>query len=953
MISGSQSRSVFTLVWILILTAVIAVSIVIGMGYRIVSDLNAQKDEIRTELVENRGVVERLQTLAAQIRSESLTLFYEPDQNNLHNETVHHYSTVLQPLLARLDDDSSQSLVGSQQAIEKLNLLTGQADDWHCRYRQVQQDYLQGGQLSHVRGLLQQLGSSADILLGQQRLSEAVQVRRWRLTASTEARDIAAKILEKRGERWFPLLAEVKAEVDSLARQVEMLASTAQVDHLADIRDNLLKPGLEHLERNLLIMEEEQVLPVGSTSHALEDLKISLFGEGYRIEPKLQTVIADGGFYQLCRDRLQLHQQRMGLEKELQQSYVALENLNAYLLQLTQKRIQTLAQQAEQRVGQVFEQIKIGGGVVLLLFIGLGGLISILVRRQIRQLALLQRHKELILHAAGDGIVGLDGLGRTTFVNPAAAQLLGFEVDELIGENFSEMMPVVREDGDFLSDGEHPVRESLCLTAGEVCRSDLEYFQRRDGSLFSAQYVCTPLIDENGHNEGAVLIFKDITEQQQVKQRLQEKKRLLDHMANHDVLTGLPNRRLFKDRLYHAIERAKRMSSNMSVFFIDLDRFKKINDSLGHEVGDKLLSAVAQRLQQNIRRSDTLARLGGDEFVVVLEDSAATHQAAVQARTLMDELAKVFEIDSHRLFMSASIGISRYPHDAEDATGLMTSADAAMYYAKAHGKNNFQFYTPEMNARAQEFLQLETRLRDAVAQKEFVLLYQPQIDMRDRSLVGVEVLLRWNHPELGVVSPDDFIPLAEETGLIIPIGEWVLQTVCEQNQQWLAQGITPVRVAVNISAVQFYSDLQATVERVLEQTAMSADLLELEITESMLMEDDSRATSLLNSLKEKGIHLSIDDFGTGYSSLSYLKRLPVDKLKIDRSFVCDMTENDNDAAIVTSIIALGGNMNLEVIAEGVELIEQEHLLREHGCYIGQGYFYAKPMKAEEFVEWLC
>ncbi len=954
MSSGSPSRSVFILVWILILIAVVAVFAVIGMGYRIVTNLNTQKDGVHIELIENRGVVERLQTLAAQIRSESLTLFYESDQENSHTITVHHYTSVLLPLLERLDDNHSLALSPFQQTIEELNLLTDQADNWCCRYRQVRQDYLQGGQLAHVRRLLQRLRSFADICLGRQRLDEAIQIRRWRLMPAAEAKKIATKILEKREKRWFPLLSEIKTDVDSLARQTEMLAGTTQIDHLTDVRDNLLKPGLERLEHNLLILEEEekQVLPADNAMQIFEDLKISLFGKGYRIDPQHQTVIVNGGLYQLCTDRLQLQQQRIMLEKMLQQHYVKLENLNAYLSQLMQKRLAILAQQTEQQLGQALEQAQVGGTAVLLLFVSLGALISIRVRRQVLQLALLQRHNELILHTAGDGIVGLDSKGHTTFVNTAAAQLLGFDADELLGQYFSKLMPIACENGYLLPESDHPAYQSLRLAEGEVSRSDLEYFQRRDGSLFAAQHVSTPLIGQNGDNEGAVLVFKDITEQQQVKQSLQKKKHLLEHMVNHDIMTGLPNRRLFKDRLTHAIERAKRTSSKISVFFIDLDRFKKINDSLGHEVGDKLLFAVAQRLQRNIRSSDTLARLGGDEFVIILEESATSLQANTLANKLLHKMEKVFEIDKYHLSVSASIGISCYPQDAEELSGLMSCADVAMYYAKAHGKNNFNFYTPEMNARARELQELEIQLRDALVKKQFILYYQPQIDMRDRSLIGAEVLLRWNHPELGIVSPDDFIPLAEETGLIIPIGKWVLQTACEQNQQWLAQGVTPLRIAVNISVIQFQSDLQATVNQILAQTTMPADLLELEITESMLMENDGQIITMLNSFKKKGIHISIDDFGTGYSSLNYLKRLPVDKLKIDRTFIRDATHDDNDAAIATSIIDLGRNMNLEVIAEGIEQLEQEHFLREQGCYLGQGYFYAKPMPAGKFFAWL-
>jgi diguanylate cyclase (GGDEF)-like protein/PAS domain S-box-containing protein len=936
------------LVWVLIVVAIIASLALIGLGYNLVTDLSAERDQVHQELINKQAKVENLQTLLAEIRSESLKLFYEQDQSNHHNETVHLYSSLLVSFIGQFDQDENEPLLRCQRALEDLNLFTDRADQWASLYRQVHQRYVQGTEIMAVRRLLERLHTTADMLQGQQRLKEAVLIRRWRNIPNRSAEEIATQILETRGERWFPLLREVKAEVDSLARQVEMLASATRHDQLDDIRDNMLKPGLERLERNLHILSEEGVLPTSESSHLLEQIKVQLFGDEYRINQTYQTVLVSGGLYRLYEEHLELQQQRITLEQSLQHSYIGLENLNVALAQLTQERLDQLGRQTEQWLAAAMLKIQHGAFWMLLLFVVLGGVISVLVKRQVRQLALLQRHKELILNAAGDGIVGVNEKGRATFVNPAAARMLGFEINELLDSCVVECVPVVDAGGEVMAEQDHPVCQTFRLDAGESARSDLDCFRRRDGSTFSVEYVATPLIGPGGEHEGAVLVFKDLTRQQLAEKRLQEKKDLLNHVSNHDSLTGLPNRRLFKDRLYHAIERAKRNSSKMSVLFIDLDRFKKINDSLGHEVGDKLLMAVARRLQGHLRRSDTLARLGGDEFVIILEETARAHLAAVQARNLIHALSEVFEIDSHRLFVTASVGISRFPHDAQDVTGLMTSADAAMYYAKSHGRNSFQFYTPEMNGRAQEFLELETQLRDAMKKDQFELYYQPQYDMRTRTPTGVEVLLRWNHPELGVVSPADFIPLAEETGLIVPLGEWVLNQACCQNRQWEDEGLIPLRVAVNISTVQFHSDLSATVERVLEESGMLPELLELEITESMLMEDDRKTIDLLQELKRKGVHLSIDDFGTGYSSLNYLRRLPVEKLKIDRSFISEVVNSESDAAIAGSIIALGQNMNLQIVAEGVEDQDQEAFLLERKCVIGQGYHYAAPMKAEAF-----
>nr|WP_320049460.1 EAL domain-containing protein [uncultured Desulfuromonas sp.] len=948
----SPSRSVFMLVWLLIATAVVAVVALMGLGYDLVTDLSVERAEVHRELIDKRATVERLQTLLAEIRSESLKLFYEQDQPNRHDEAVHRYSRVLLPFITSFDTPDNESLERCQSALEDLNRFTDRADQWASRYHEVYHECLDGGGLIRIRRLLRQLHAISDILQGRQRLDEAVLIRRWRQKESGSVEQIAQQLIDKRQERWFPLLREIRSEVDSLAQQVEQLAGSTRRDQLMDIRDNMLKSGLERLKRNLVILVEDKVLEDATSLDFLETLQVELFGSDYRIDPGHQTVIVTGGLYALHEERIKLLRERMVLEKSLQESYAGLESLNVALAQLTQSRLDALGKQAEQWLEHALATIRGGSVIVLTVFIFIGTLISLLVRRQVRQVFLLQRDKESILNAAGDGIVGVDKDGRATFINPAAARMLGYDADDLLHRHVVEAIPVILAEGENVMEQDHPFYRTMRLKEGACTRSELEFLRRRDGTIFSVEYVASPLIDPVGRHEGVVFIFKDLTWQQQAEKRLEEKKQLLDYMSNHDSLTGLPNRRLFKDRLYHAIERARRTEQEISVLFIDLDRFKKINDSLGHEMGDSLLMAVANRLKGYLRRSDTLARLGGDEFVVIAEESTHSHFAAVLARNLLKELSTVFEVETHRLFVTASIGISRYPHDAQDVNGLMSSADAAMYHAKSRGRNDFQFYAPEMNGRAQEFLEMETLLRDALELGQFEVFYQPQFDMRDRSLVGAEALIRWNHPQLGLVSPGDFIPLAEETGLIVPIGKWVLTEACQQNRRWIDDGLNPLRIAVNLSIAQFRTNLSTTLEQVLAQSRIPSELLELEITESMLMEDDQKTIVLLNELKAKGVHISIDDFGTGYSSLSYLRKLPVDKLKIDRSFIADVVHNESDAAIISSIIALGQNMDLAVLAEGVENEDQRDFLVNQQCYIAQGFLYAKPMTASDLTELL-
>jgi diguanylate cyclase (GGDEF)-like protein len=424
-------------------------------------------------------------------------------------------------------------------------------------------------------------------------------------------------------------------------------------------------------------------------------------------------------------------------------------------------------------------------------------------------------------------------------------------------------------------------------------------------------------------------------------------------LAHIDALTGLPNRLLFLDRLNQTMVQAHRNERLVAVMLLDLDRFKAINDTLGHTMGDLLLKSVAERLATCVREDDTVARLGGDEFTVLLPEIRYIQDAAAVAQKILDALAQPFFLDGHEVFIGASIGISLYPFD-DELSALLRNADTAMYVSKQHGGNTYQFYTAEMSTASLRRLSLEGALRRALERGEFVLHYQPQIDLARGEIVGAEALVRWQHPDLGLLGPMEFIPLAEENGLIIPLGEWVLRAACAQNRAWQNAGLPPIRVAVNLSVRQFHQkNLADIVARILGQTGLDAHRLELEITESCLMQNTQTTVTLLTELNRLGVRISIDDFGTGYSSLAYLKRFPIDTLKIDRSFVCDIDTDPNDAAIVKAIIALAQSLEMHVIAEGVETQNQLDFLRTYQCNEIQGYLISRPLPAGDFAALLA
>ncbi|MFI5089338.1 MAG: EAL domain-containing protein [Terriglobales bacterium] len=525
--------------------------------------------------------------------------------------------------------------------------------------------------------------------------------------------------------------------------------------------------------------------------------------------------------------------------------------------------------------------------------------------------------------------------GRYLNVNPAFARIFGYDSPE-------EMLAGVSDASQLYVD---PSRHrELSLQLREQGKYENWEFQgyRKDGSKIWLQASTRAVRGADGSVLYYVGAAEDITEHKLLEEQVR-------YLAYFDALTGLPNRSLLQDRLAKALASARRRGEKVALLFLDLDRFKTINDSLGHSAGDLLLKEVAERLTKWAREQDTVARLGGDEFVVVLTGIKDVTGAAIAADRLIKEMSTEFTVQGHLLSATCSLGISVFPDHGRDGEALIKNADAAMYCAKENGRNNFQFFTPEMNSRAVERLTLESSLRLALEKKELFLVYQPQWDVATGKITGAEALLRWQHPRLGLVPPDKFIPIAENSGLIMPIGEWVLKTACAQARQWQDQGLPPLPVAVNVSAVQFRQEsFPELIRRVLHETGLPAQYLELELTESLLLSSADVTLSVLQELKEMGVNLSIDDFGTGYSSLSYLKHLPVYKLKIDRSFVRDITVDPDDAAITGTIISMAKSLNLKVIAEGVENAEQMLFLQEHDCDEVQGYYFSRPLAVDDF-----
>jgi len=521
-------------------------------------------------------------------------------------------------------------------------------------------------------------------------------------------------------------------------------------------------------------------------------------------------------------------------------------------------------------------------------------------------------------------------------ISPSIELVTGHSRDQLIGQPFEILCAEASE--------ARRVRETM-QTQNRIIDHEIELRNRR-GSYVPCSINARSVVDEMNTPMKIVGSMRDISERKQAENEIRQ-------LAYHDTLTGLPNRSLFNDRLEQALAYARRHSGLLAILYLDLDRFKDVNDTLGHCSGDRLLQAAAQRLAACIRNSDTVARLGGDEFVILLTSIKSDREVSIVAEKILTDLAEAVNIEGHEVFTTTSMGVVLFPHDGSDVETLLKHADMAMYEAKEKGRNNYQFFSKEMNHQAVDRHQLESKLRRALERDEFSLFYQPQWDMQNRRLVGFEALLRWSTEADGMIPPNRFIPVAEDTGLIRPIGEWVLKTACRQLKAWQQMGFTGLRIAVNISARQFRQpDLVSKIDRILAETGLNPQCLELELTESYLMEDADAAIRTLEFLKVRGIQLAIDDFGTGYSSLSYLKNFPIDRIKIDQSFVRDVTVNRDDAAIVEAIIAMGQSLDLDLIAEGVEGAEQLKFLIGRNCFEMQGYFFARPMPADEMERYL-
>jgi diguanylate cyclase (GGDEF)-like protein/PAS domain S-box-containing protein len=547
---------------------------------------------------------------------------------------------------------------------------------------------------------------------------------------------------------------------------------------------------------------------------------------------------------------------------------------------------------------------------------------------------------EVTLNSIGDAVAGTDSSGKVTLLNAAAERMTGWSRQEAIGRPFTELIRIME------ATSRETILNPMEIVA-DVARTmsvrSNYILVERSGSEIPIEASVAPIRDRQGQAAGAVFVFRDVSAAQAMALQM-------IHSAHHDFLTGLPNRVLLNDRVKQAIAVAARHSRRVAMFFLDLDGFKHINDSLGHPVGDTLLQSVAGRLVECVRNADTVSRQGGDEFVVLLSEMDRLEDAAVMARRMLQAVAKVHVLEQHDLHVSASIGVSVFPEDGLDTDTLIKNADTAMYQAKEQGRQSYRFFTPAMNVRAVERQFIEENLRSALDRQEFAVHYQPKIDLKTGRCSGVEALARWTHPIRGAIPPGQFIPVAEDCGLILPIGHWVLRESCKQAKAWMDAGVALPTVAVNISAMEFRAPhFLEGVFAVLKETGLNPSALELELTESVLMKHADSTGAILKALKAEGIHLAVDDFGTGYSSLSYLGRFPIDTLKIDQSFVRQISSTSDQTSLVTAVISMGRSLDLLVVAEGVETQEELSFLLDQRCDEAQGNYFSRPVPPEQIA----
>jgi diguanylate cyclase (GGDEF)-like protein/PAS domain S-box-containing protein len=567
------------------------------------------------------------------------------------------------------------------------------------------------------------------------------------------------------------------------------------------------------------------------------------------------------------------------------------------------------------------------------------------IERKILEEALFaEKERALVtLNSIGEAVVCTNIDGNITFLNLVAEKMTGWPLQEAAGRPMAE---VFRTWDPGSVEHAETTTELAILQIRAMHLPPSCVLIRRDGLEIPIEDSIAPIHDREGKAIGAVIVFRDVSVAHAMAQQI-------THSAEHDFLTGLPNRMLLNDRIGQAVASARRRKKQVAVLFLDLDGFKHINDSLGHPVGDKLLQSIGKRLTATVRGADTVSRQGGDEFVVLLADLAQAEDAVIMAARILRTVAMPHSVDPHDLHVTTSIGVSVYPDDGEDAETLIKNADTAMYQAKENGRQSYQFFKPAMNARAVERQSIEESLRRALERQEFAVHYQPKICMRTGTITGAEALIRWTNPVRGLISPAQFIPVAEDCGLIVPIGRWVLRQACEQARAWQDAGLRAISMAVNVSAVEFQDEaFLPGLLHILKESRLDPRSLELELTESALMKRVESTAGVLRTLKESGLRIAVDDFGTGYSSLSYLRKFPIDSLKIDQSFVRQIGKSTDDAAIVTAVISMARSLKLRVVAEGVETFKELEFLKAHECDEAQGYYFSRPVPAPLFVNLL-